>query len=252
MRLAFHTLLICLLAPVAWCQYLISVRAGWITHAEGALSLDGESFRYSPDMKKELGAGQSLQTGAGRAEIQLGPYGSLWLDEQGSLRMVHPPLTDIELRLEKGSAMVEVIEDCEEGPIRVHLDTATVKLREAGLYRISRTPPRLYVFRGKAAAEANRTACTAKGGMMVDLGNIEASRFEPERTDAFYDWTLQRSAVVYGPVKHLRAQERFRRQLENSRLEQMIQWELARQQIQRLQEEMQARIRQQQESQVPR
>ena len=72
--------------------------------------------------KVEVGAGQSLKTQAGKAEILLTPGVFLRLEDRSSVKMISPGLLDTEVVLEQGEATVEVAEIHKENNVRPHAD----------------------------------------------------------------------------------------------------------------------------------
>ena len=85
-----------------------AARPGGLNYVEGQVSIDGEALGAGAIGYTELNPGQSLETGAGKAELLLTPGVFFRLGDNSSAVLISPSLTDTELRLDKGEATVEV------------------------------------------------------------------------------------------------------------------------------------------------
>ncbi len=95
-------------APAA---QMVSAKAGVIQCTEGDVFLDGKPLKPSQRDYSQMETGQSLRTEKGRAELLLSPNTYLRLDENSSARLEQNRLEDTQLALEKGSALIEVVEE---------------------------------------------------------------------------------------------------------------------------------------------
>jgi hypothetical protein len=250
MRLFGKIFLLLFFASPAWAQYVVSVRAGLINYVEGRVYLDESPFEFNADHLQELEKGQYLRTGTGKAEVQLGPGASLWMDENGSLQMVNPSLTDTRLRIERGSIFIEIIEKYKNNKITIQMGTSVIELKETGLYRLDSALPYLYVFNGKAEIRENRNRATVKQGKFADLNNnLEISKFDKDWKDTFRNWTTQRSFVIYRRIRFARMRESMAIRMAGRR----HMWELehfARQQMQQQQQQQRLENLRQQQMQM--
>ncbi len=80
-------------------QPIIPARAGVVSYAVDA-SIDD---RLVNDNFFVVNANSILRTGAGRAEVLLGPCASLWIDDNSSFRMISTALSDVRIDVLKGS-----------------------------------------------------------------------------------------------------------------------------------------------------
>jgi len=250
MRLIVQIFLFLFFASYAWSQYLVSVRAGLINHAEGLVSLDNKPLQFRTDHLQELTKGQYLRTYSGKVELQLGPAASLWMGESGSLQMVNPNITDTRLRIEKGSIFIEIIEKYKKNRISIQLGESVIELKEIGLYRLDSELQHLYVFNGKAEIRRNQKKATVKQGKFSDLdNNLKTSKFDKNQEDSLHTWMTHRSNVLYMRIKRARRMQDRRIHMETRNM--MWQAEqLARRQVWEQQRRQQQQQQQQQRNQT--
>ena len=135
-----------------------------------AISLNGrERGGQSLIGSAELQPGQLLTTEDGKAEILLTPGVFLRVGANSSVKMVSPSITNTELGLEKGHAMVEVAEIHPENDIRITQGDTTTRLLKTGLYDFNMNQEELRVFDGKASVEESGKRFDVKGGRELSL-----------------------------------------------------------------------------------
>jgi hypothetical protein len=194
-----------LFAASAWAQFSVNIRPGAINYAEGQVYLEEQPLRYSAEKSHEVGKNQSLRTGIGKAEIQLGLAATLWLGEQGRVRMEESTHTNIHLSVDQGSIFVDVIEKFENQRIAIRLGDAVAELKEIGSYRLDSNPPRLRVYEGLAEILQQRRKAKVKPGKSADLiPHLKVSGFDKKQNDPLHVWAGQRSHVLYGRIKKTR------------------------------------------------
>ena len=130
----------------------------------GTKTLDSKSIGTA-----ELQTGQSLATQKGKAEILLTPGVFLRVGNNSSVRMISPSLTDTEVAVDKGHAMIEVAEIHPENNILISEDGTTAKLLKTGLYDFDLRRNQFRVFDGKASVERWRQGCRSEGWTGVGL-----------------------------------------------------------------------------------
>ena len=121
----------------------------------------------------EMERNQSLTTQAGKVEILPTPDVFLRLADNSSLNMISPELANTEVQLDKGRAIVEVIDIREENNIRINQKGASTKLLKKGLYDFDVDHGEIRVFNGSAQVSAGNRKVTYIGpGPSSDwLGN---------------------------------------------------------------------------------
>src|SRR5258708_33365453 len=130
-------------------------RPGSLNYVEGEASIEGQNLGPEAIGKTELQPGQSLETGAGKAEILLTPGVFLRLGDNSSVTMISPSLTNTELRLDKGEATVEVAQLHPENNIVIAEDGAKVRLAKTGLYDFDADHDLVRVYQGQANVQVN-------------------------------------------------------------------------------------------------
>jgi FecR protein len=148
-----------------------------------------------------LQPGQSLATGTGKAEVLLTPGVFLRVGAKSSVKMISPSITDTEVGVEKGHAMVEVDEIHPENDIRITEDGATTRVLKTGLYDFDSNRERLRVFDGKAFVEDGGKPRTVKGGREISFGSngpLKVQKFNKKSYEEgdLYRWSSLRSAYL--------------------------------------------------------
>ncbi len=117
-----------------------------------------------------------------------------------SVRMISPSLTDTEIGVNKGHAMIEVAEIHPENDIRVSEDGKIAQLLKTGLYDFDRNQE-LRVFDGKALVENGSEHLIVKGGREVSLADDTAVKTQKFNKKAYqegdlYRWSSLRSGYL--------------------------------------------------------
>jgi len=159
--------------------------------------LDGNLLQLPRGSYIQLEKGKSLSTGQGYLELVLNSDAYLRLGKDGLLRMEQNRLDDIQFVLERGSALIEVV-DKTKGRIRMSLSTGFVEIKKAGLYRLDAGPAELRVYGGAAVVANGNRKATIKSERMVRLdGDSASKKFDPNSVDALHQWAGQRSFGLF-------------------------------------------------------
>jgi hypothetical protein len=115
--------------------------------------------------------------------------------------MISSSLTDIEVGLDQGHAMIEVAEIRPENDIRVTQDGAAIQLLKTGLYDFDQRQHQIRVFDGSAIVQDGGQQVTVKSGREVSLsggGSLKAYGFDRKAytADDLYRWSSLRSAYL--------------------------------------------------------
>src|SRR6266496_3960579 len=110
-----------------------SANPGTLNYIEGQASIAGQTLDSKSVGSAQLQAGQSLETGNGKAEILLTPGVFLRLGSNSNVRMISPNLTNTELALSQGEAMLEVDELHSQNDIRISQPGASTRVLKTGL-----------------------------------------------------------------------------------------------------------------------
>jgi len=174
---------------------------GTLNYVEGQASIGEQTLNSKSIGSAQLEPGQSLDTGTGKAEVLLTPGVFLRVGDDSSVKMISPSLTNTEVALTKGEAMIEVAEIHPENDIRVATGSTTTQLLKTGLYDFNLNQEELRVFDGKAVVMNGDEHVTVKGGREVSLAvnaPLKAEKFkkkEYEEAD-LYRWSSLRSAYL--------------------------------------------------------
>jgi hypothetical protein len=174
-------------------------RPGTVNYVEGQVSLSGQPLDAKAIGTAELQPGQSLDTQVGKAEILLTPGAFFRLGDNSSVTMISPSLTDLELRLDKGRAMVEIAELHQQNNLMIVQDGDTVRLTKTGLYEFDADNAQVRVYEGEAIVRHRDHDIEVKSKNQVALGD-NSSSLKPEKFDIqsvqddLYNWSSLRSA----------------------------------------------------------
>ena len=87
--------------------YTVSAKPGAVNYIEGHAFLNGQPLSDKGLRSTFLNANDTLSTDLGKAEILLTPGVFLRIGDNSEIRMVSPSLTDTQVELKKGKAMIE-------------------------------------------------------------------------------------------------------------------------------------------------
>ena len=185
-------------AHSAWAQYVVSARAGTISFINGTVSIDDKTVERKSNKFPALKDGQLLRTGDGRAEILLGPGVFVRLGAHAAIRMVNSHLTDTQVKLERGTALVEVIEIANGSNVHVLLGDTSTSFRGIGLHRFDADTGDVSVYGGHADVTSGAQTFDATRGREIHLlPPPTESRFEPRAKDPLLQWAAARSFHLY-------------------------------------------------------
>lgn len=187
-----------LLFSPAWGS--VSPQPGTVNYIEGQAAIGSRALTEQSVGSASLGAGQTLTTENGRAEILLTPGVFLRVDSHSAVRMVSAGLANSIMTLEKGRAMVEVTYILPQNNIRIAENGASTQLLKAGLYDFDANRGLIRVFDGKAVVQMGRQQVELKHGHQLAVnttGKLKAHKFDKEaQVDDFYRWASLRSSYL--------------------------------------------------------
>ena len=174
-------------------------RPGSVNYIEGQASIGSARLDPSAVGTLELGRNQSLSTESGKVEMLLTPGVFLRLADNSSVKMISPDLANTEAQLERGRAMVEVVDIRKENDIRIDVNGASAKLLHKGLYDFDADRHEVRVFNGSMQVSAGGQKTKLGSHRQVTLGgsSLKATRFESRQyEDEFYRWCGLRSGYL--------------------------------------------------------
>jgi hypothetical protein len=174
---------------------------GTLNYVEGDVSIGSQALTSQSIGSAELQSGQSLTTEKGKAEILLTPGVFLRVGNNTTVKMISPSLTDTEIDLNRGHAMVEVAEIHPENDILIDVSGVKARLEKTGLYDFNLNQDQFRVFDGKAFVEKPGKHATVKGGREVALAldqPLKPAKFDKKTYEDgdLYRWSSLRSAYV--------------------------------------------------------
>jgi hypothetical protein len=181
-------------------MYLISSKAGKVNLVEGAVSVEQKTGKsIGLNKNDELKVGEKVSTASnGKAEILLNPGSYLRLGENSEFEFATTGLDDLQLKLNRGSAIFEVLTNSEQGFI-VGIQTPQTKtfILESGVYRIdilADNSTKVSVWKGKAQI-GEKDAQFIKGGKSATVKNslVAVAKFDRDNKDALDTWSKLRA-----------------------------------------------------------
>ena len=192
-----------ILSAPAWADVTSAKTAvpGTLNYVEGQVSMGDQALNSKSIGTEELQPGQSLVTEKGKAEVLLTPGVFLRIGNNSSVKMISPSITDTEVEVDQGHAMIEVAEIHPENSIRIDEDGTATQLLKTGLYDFNRNQRELRVFDGKAFVESGREHADVKGGREVTLASndlSQARKFDKKSYEEgdLFRWSSLRSGYL--------------------------------------------------------
>jgi hypothetical protein len=172
---------------------------GTINYVEGQVSIGAQYLNSKSVGSTQVEEGQSLTTDKGKAEMLLTPGVFLRLNDHSSAQIVSSGLTNTQVAVNQGEAMIEVDNLHPQNDIRIAEDGVTTRLLKTGLYDFDASHNLVRVLDGKASVSENDREVTVKGGHELALNDNSAKpkaqkfdKKEFETTD-LYRWSSLRS-----------------------------------------------------------
>jgi FecR protein len=197
--LTLKTVLVCTPALVAGFVFLPSAKAaspppGAINFVEGHVTLDGQAAVAGET--SIVGAGQTLATQKGKAEILLTPGVFVRVAENSAVKMDAASAKAVRVELLRGEALVEVVQVDNSYAIDVIDKGADARLEKGGLYLFNANQGAVSVYHGKARVDDDRRVFTlTKGEQLALTGNgaLKPQKFDRTKTNAVYEWSKKRA-----------------------------------------------------------
>ncbi len=173
-------------------------RPGTVNYVEGQAAAGGQSLT-AKSVGVEIGEGQSITTLNGKTEVLLTPGVFLRLGPNSSATLVAAGLTNTQIQLSQGRAMIEVDQIFPENHLRVMQGPIAVDLQKKGLYDFDVARGQIRVFDGEAQATDNARRVEIKGGHELNLasGEFKSHGFDKKGVeDDLYNWSRLRSSYL--------------------------------------------------------
>ena len=185
------------LTAAAGDRYVISAKAGGVNYVEGAVTVERKAGTSGYLIKGDkLDVGDRVSTAAnGKAEILLNPGSYLRLGGNSIFEFKTVSLDDLQLKIRKGSAILEVFA-AEEFKVSVDTPSTRFLLVQTGVFRVDVLNDQrssLEVWKGSARAAGTEAI---KGGRVATTsgpGSVLVAKFDRGEKDALDIWSKARS-----------------------------------------------------------
>jgi hypothetical protein len=189
--------LVCPFALHLSAQSVISTRSGLINFSEGAVFVDGQPLSRKYGTFERLKNGSALVTESGRAEVLLTPNTYLRIGEKSSIRMVSDNLSDTQVEVLAGSALLDSQGAAEGDFVKLLFKDATIRILKPGRYRVDVEPPQFRVFDGEAEVARNGGRTTIESSQLLPLDGAPVVKRFTEGSDGLLDiWSDERHSMI--------------------------------------------------------
>ena len=174
---------------------------GTVNYVEGEVSIGAQDLTSKSVGSTQVDPGQSLTTATGKSEMLLTPGIFLRLGDHTSAQMVSSSLTNTQVAINEGEAMLEVDELHLQNDVKIAEDGITTRIVKTGLYDFDANHNIVRVIDGKAEVQENDRNITLKGGHQLALnttGKVKPTSFDKKSFEAtdLYRWSSLRSDYV--------------------------------------------------------
>lgn len=178
-----------------------SALPGTVNYIEGQVNIGSDTLNADSIGSAMLEPNQTLETGTGKAEILLTPGVFLRVDDNSAVRMISPGLTNTEIQLDQGRAMVEVAEIHDQNHLRIDAGGVQTQLVKKGLYEFDADRQEILTFDGKALVQDGDRTISVDGGKRLELNTgaeLKAHGFDKNdyKQSDLYQWSSLRSSYL--------------------------------------------------------
>jgi hypothetical protein len=160
-----------------------SALPGTVNYVEGNVTLGDQALNAKAVGSETVEPGQTLVTNNGKAEMLLTPGVFVRLGDNSAVELVSGDLTNTQVRLDRGSAMIEVDELHKENNLRVADNGAMTRLAKTGIYEFDADHAQMMVFKGEAEVQEGDQHQKVKGGHEVNLtaDKLKSTSFDKDK-----------------------------------------------------------------------
>jgi len=177
-------------------QSIIPTRAGLVSYADEAY-IDDRLVEISPTHFFVVNENAVLRTGAGRAEVLLGPCAAIWIDENSSFRMISIELSDIRIEMLTGSVVVADGAMVKGSKLTLLLKRSVASLDPKGAYRFDAEPPQVKVLAGRTTVQWANQGISVTAGRWLPLdAPAYVRKFDKRNPDSLDNWSNGRAAFL--------------------------------------------------------
>lgn len=181
--------------------YIISAKAGAVNFVSGKVAVERKNAKSGYLVKGDnIEKGEKIKTGQdGKTEILLNPGSYVRLAENTDFNFDSTALDDLQVSLNSGSAIFEVMAE-DEFKVAVKTPKSKFQLLKSGIYRIdalSDGTGKISVWKGKAKFGEGKNE-SVKGGQTTALvnGQISVQKFDRDNKGEFELWSKDRAKEI--------------------------------------------------------
>jgi FecR protein len=181
------------------CQSVISTHSGVVHFSDGSVYLNDQALVPHPGKFTSVPKGAELRTAEGRAELLLTPTVFLRIGEKSAIRMLTNELSDTQIELLRGSAIVDSAEPTRGTAVTLLYRNWSLRILEQGMYRIDADTGRLWVLNGRvqvSAGDDQRRLSVEQGMYLRFAAVLVPDRSLDQPRDAFRTWVEGRQQAV--------------------------------------------------------
>jgi FecR-like protein len=206
----FVAAFVLLLPPTSSAQnrekFVISARAGGVNAVTGRATMrpHGNSEWRQLTIKEDLETGDIVRTGLdGRVEMLLNPGSYVRIGENSEFELADNSLENLEVRLIRGTAIVEVTgADDEDLFIGITTPHTRMSIIRRGLYRVNVVPgdaTELIVRKGRVVLEGSHTKVKGGNKVVFSSGSFSVAKLEDadkKDKDTLAAWSKDRAQTL--------------------------------------------------------
>jgi hypothetical protein len=186
-------------------KFVVSAKAGGVNAVTGGASMRHRNTEWLQlTIKEDLEAGDVVKTGVdGRVEMLLNPGSYMRVGENSEFELADNSLENLEVRLVRGTAIVEVTgADDEELFIGITTPHTRMSIVRRGLYRVSVVPgdnTELIVRKGRVMLEDSHTKVKGGNKVVFSSNSFSVAKLndaDKKDSDALAGWSKDRSQML--------------------------------------------------------
>jgi hypothetical protein len=187
-------------------KFVISARAGGVNAVTGRATMrpHGNSEWRQLTIKEDLETGDVVRTGLdGRVEMLLNPGSYMRIGENSEFELADNSLENLEVRLIRGTAIVEVTgADDEDLFIGITTPHTRMSIIRRGLYRVNVVPgdaTELIVRKGRVMLEGSHTKVKGGNKVVFSSGSFSVAKLESadkKDSDTLGAWSKNRAQTL--------------------------------------------------------
>ena len=177
---------------------VVSTHSGVVYFFTGAVFIGDQRLEQKFGRFPDIGQGHELRTETGRAEVLLTPGVVLRLAENSSIRMLSTKLSDTQLELVSGSAIIEANDPAKDASVAVTYKKWQMRVPKTGVYRVDSDPAHVQSYKGdvEVLAEGQKEPVIVKEGESLPLAEVLLTESNGANDASFTTWAMNRSQAV--------------------------------------------------------